>query len=48
MQAIASVPNAVLLDRHSDLDHNRTVLTFVGSPADVEEAAFWGSPKRPN
>ena len=29
-----------MLDRSSDLDHNRTVLTFAGSPAGVEEAAF--------
>ncbi len=39
-QAIGSVPQVVLLDQHSDLDHNRTVLTFVGPPAQVEEAAF--------
>ena len=39
-QAITSVPGVSLLDRHSDLDHNRTVLTLVGSPAAVEEAAF--------
>ncbi len=29
-----------VLDRHSDADHNRTVVTFVGAPAAVEEAAF--------
>jgi len=40
MQAVASVPEITLLDRHSDLDHNRTVLTFVGPPVEVEEAAF--------
>jgi glutamate formiminotransferase / formiminotetrahydrofolate cyclodeaminase len=40
MQAVTSVPEIALLDRHSDLDHNRTVLTFVGPPAEVEEAAF--------
>lgn len=38
--AITSVKGVRFLDRHSDLDHNRTVLTFIGSPADVEEAAF--------
>ena len=38
--AISSVDGARILDRHSDLDHNRTVITFVGSPAAVEEAAF--------
>jgi len=40
MQAILSVPEISLLDRHSDMDHNRTVLTFVGPPEQVEEAAF--------
>lgn len=40
MQAIAATPGVALLDRHSDLDHNRTVLTFAGSPEGVEEAAF--------
>jgi glutamate formiminotransferase / formiminotetrahydrofolate cyclodeaminase len=38
--AIASVEGARLLDRSSDLDHNRTVLTFAGAPEAVEEAAF--------
>jgi glutamate formiminotransferase / formiminotetrahydrofolate cyclodeaminase len=39
-QAITSVEGVHLLDRHSDLDHNRTVLTFAGGPEAVEEAAF--------
>jgi len=38
--AIESVSEVKLLDRSSDLDHNRTVLTFAGSLAGVEEAAF--------
>jgi glutamate formiminotransferase / formiminotetrahydrofolate cyclodeaminase len=38
--AIQSVGEVKLLDRSSDLDHNRTVLTFAGPPAGVEEAAF--------
>ncbi len=38
--AITSVEGARLLDRSSDLDHNRTVLTFAGGPEAVEEAAF--------
>jgi len=38
--AIISVDGASLLDRSSDLDHNRTVLTFAGPPEAVEEAAF--------
>ena len=40
--AIASVKDILILDRHSDLDHNRTVITFVGPPQAVEEAAFQG------
>src|SRR5688572_12033111 len=39
VSAIESVPEVKLLDRSSDLDHNRTVLTFAGSPSAVEEAA---------
>ncbi|MBI5953246.1 MAG: glutamate formimidoyltransferase [Chloroflexi bacterium] len=38
--AIQSVSEVKLLDRSSDLDHNRTVLTFAGSPDGVEKAAF--------
>jgi glutamate formiminotransferase/formiminotetrahydrofolate cyclodeaminase len=38
--AIGSVEGARLLDRSSDMDHNRTVLTLAGTPAAVEEAAF--------
>lgn len=38
--AIQSVGEVKLLDRSSDLDHNRTVLTIAGTPAGVEEAAF--------
>jgi glutamate formiminotransferase/formiminotetrahydrofolate cyclodeaminase len=38
--AVKEVRGVHVLDRHSDLDHNRTVLTFVGPPAAVEEAAF--------
>lgn len=38
--AIQSVPGVQVLDRHSDLDHNRTVITLVGDPAAAEEAAF--------
>jgi glutamate formiminotransferase/formiminotetrahydrofolate cyclodeaminase len=44
-QAIAAVPSAQILDQHSDLDHNRTVITFVGPPEAVEEAAFQGIAK---
>ena len=40
--AIASVKEILILDRHSDIDHNRTVITFAGPPEAVEEAAFQG------
>ena len=40
MQAIQSVAGVTILDRHSDTDHNRTVLTFIGPPEGISEAAF--------
>ena len=39
-QAIAEVPGVQVLDQHSDLDHNRSVITFAGTPEAVGEAAF--------
>ncbi len=38
--AVLSVPDVVLLDRESDIDHNRCVITFVGPPDAVAMAAF--------
>ncbi len=38
--SITAVNGIILLDRHSDLDHNRTVVTYIGAPVAVEEAAF--------
>jgi glutamate formiminotransferase len=38
--AVKAVPGVLLLDRNSDPDHNRTVLTFVGPPELVARAAF--------
>lgn len=38
--AITSVPDVIVLDVEADPDHNRSVVTFVGEPAAVEEAAF--------
>lgn len=38
--AIAGVPGVALLHRTSDPDHNRSVLTFAGTPAAVLDAAF--------
>jgi len=40
IEAIQSVEGVRVLDQHSDLDHNRTVITMVGSPSSIEEAAF--------
>lgn len=40
LESITAVEGAQVLDYHSDHDHNRTVITFVGPPQAVEEAAF--------
>ncbi len=39
VRAIASAPDVFVLDRDLDPDHNRSVITFVGSPDTVVEAA---------
>ena len=39
-ETITNVPGVRVLDQHSDLDHNRTVITFAGRPQAVEEAAY--------
>src|SRR5436305_995621 len=41
--AIQSVVGAVLLDRESDADHNRSVITFVAPPEAVVDAALAGA-----
>ncbi|MFV9675667.1 MAG: glutamate formimidoyltransferase [Anaerolineales bacterium] len=38
--AIRSVRGVYILDRHIDSDHNRSVITFAGSPSEVADAAF--------
>jgi glutamate formiminotransferase/formiminotetrahydrofolate cyclodeaminase len=40
LNVIRAVPEIQILNRQSDTDHNRTVITFVGTPQAVEEAAF--------
>ena len=40
IDTIASHKGVQVLDHHSDLDHNRTVVTYVGDPQSVEDAAF--------
>ena len=36
--AISAISGAYVLDMHTDADHNRSVITFVGEPKAVEEA----------
>jgi len=45
VQAMLAVPEVALLDREADADHNRSVITLVGPPAAVGEAAFRGVEK---
>ncbi|RMG49325.1 MAG: glutamate formimidoyltransferase [Acidobacteria bacterium] len=40
VSAIESVSDVVVIDRQMDPDHNRSVITFVGEPDAVAEAAF--------
>lgn len=40
VSAIQRAAPVSVLDRSSDHDHNRSVVTFVGAPEDVLEAAF--------
>ena len=42
VESIAGVPGASVLAYESDVDHNRAVVTFVGAPAYVSDAAFAG------
>ncbi len=42
VQAIRDGPDVHVLDLHSDPDHNRSVITFVGSRGSVGEAALRG------
>jgi glutamate formiminotransferase/formiminotetrahydrofolate cyclodeaminase len=39
-EVIKATPKVLILDRHSDTDHNRSVITFVGPPEPVGDAAF--------
>ncbi len=40
IEAVRAVPGVAVLDHTMDADHHRTVLTFVGEPGAVAEAAF--------
>ena len=46
--AIAAVPGAHILDRHSDHDHNRSVLTFACPIDQAVPAALAGIARRPS
>ena len=43
VQSIGSVPDVKILDVEMDADHNRSVVTFVGSRPSVQEGAFQGA-----
>lgn len=45
LAAISEVEGVRVLDVQSNADHNRTVLTFIGEPEAVEEAAYLGVEK---
>jgi glutamate formiminotransferase len=45
VKEIEKVNNVSLLDRESDLDHNRSVITFIGEPSAVKKAAFLATAK---
>ncbi len=45
LQAIQDVEGVKLLDKQVDSSHNRSVVTFVGEPQPVAEAAFRGAQK---
>ncbi len=42
VRAIASQPQVIVLGAESDADHNRSVVTFVGPPLALAQAAFAG------
>src|SRR5580658_6917836 len=42
LAAMREVPGVYLLDRESDADHNRSVVTIAGEPDAVAEAALRG------
>jgi len=46
--SITSVEGARLLDRSSDLDHNRTVITFAGPRKQLKKRRIEQSRRRPN
>lgn len=45
IQVLKGVPGVILLDYSSDASHNRSVVTFVGTPESAAEAAFQAAKK---
>jgi glutamate formiminotransferase len=45
VSAILSVQGIVLLDKEMNADHNRAVVSFIGEPPNIVEAAFQGCKK---
>jgi glutamate formiminotransferase/formiminotetrahydrofolate cyclodeaminase len=45
VSAILSVQGIVLLDKEMNADHNRAVVSFIGEPSNIVEAAFQGCKK---
>lgn len=45
LDAIKSIEGIKILDYEHDKDHNRTVVTFIGNPKNIGEAAFRGCKK---
>ncbi len=39
-ELVEAIRTARVLDLHSDPDHNRSVVTFIGAPAEVKQGAF--------
>ena len=40
VNVVRTVPGVTLLDYSSDASHNRSVITMVGDPDGIEDAAF--------
>ena len=39
-EAILNISGVIIIDQHSDQDHNRTVITMIGPPETIGKAAF--------
>ena len=39
-ESLLKIPGVIIIDQHSDQDHNRSVITMIGPPEAIEKAAF--------